>query len=32
LHNKDRLGEWFHTVPEVEPLEVGAAPVAKAKK
>ena len=24
LHNKDRLGDWFATVPAPEPLEVGA--------
>jgi NADH-quinone oxidoreductase subunit I len=31
LHEKTRLGEWEATVPEVEPLEVGALPV-KGKK
>ena len=31
LHNKERLGEWFHTVPAPEPLEVGAE-AAKGKK
>ena len=29
LHDKDRLGEWMDTVPEPEPLELGAE---KAKK
>ena len=24
LHDKDRLGEWMETVPEPEPLELGA--------
>ena len=24
LHDKDRLGEWMETVPEPEPLEIGA--------
>ena len=30
LHDKDRLGEWMATVPEPEPLELGAD--VKAKK
>src|SRR6185369_8205024 len=29
LHDKDKLGEWMETVPEPEPLELGAE---KAKK
>ena len=24
LHDKDKLGEWMETVPEPEPLEIGA--------
>jgi NADH-quinone oxidoreductase subunit I len=24
LHDKEKLGEWMETVPEPEPLEVGA--------
>jgi hypothetical protein len=24
LHDKDKLGEWMDTVPEPEPLEIGA--------
>ena len=31
LHDKTRLGEWMDSVPEPEPLELGADPV-KAKK
>jgi NADH-quinone oxidoreductase subunit I len=29
LHDKEKLGEWMETVPEPEPLEIGAE---KAKK
>jgi NADH-quinone oxidoreductase subunit I len=32
LHDKQKLGEWMSTVPEPEPLEVGALPPKGAKK
>jgi NADH-quinone oxidoreductase subunit I len=32
LHDKQKLGEWMETVPEPEPLEVGALPPKGAKK
>ncbi len=32
LHDKQKLGEWMATVPEREPLEIGAEPGKTAKK